>query len=395
MGRSQMPKYIFAAVLSLAACAATPQPAPEELNEPTLYDFLLGEIALQRGDVTLAAQTYLDLAKRTRDPRVARRAVEVANLARLPDLAIEAAKTWLDIEPSSPQALQVTAALLIGSKRVEEAEPYLEKLLSADGVNLENGFLQLSRLLAGNPDKSANLRVVRQLAAKHPALAAGDDDAALAAARSAAAMRPEWEPPAVLEAQVLQKRSPAAAAKRLEAFVAKNPGSREGRLNYARALVLDKRFPEARKQFEALLAANPGNTDVIYAVGLLAYQLKDYPVAEENMKRLLGLGYRDPNGVRHRQAGKARRGARLPEARGGGQPRPGSAADRGRGTAAARGEPQPRRLRAARPGAAEGPRAARPALRHGADRREARALRADGIEPAQADRGAARVRARL
>src|SRR5712691_909240 len=286
MGRSQMPKYIFAAVLSLAACAANPQPAPEELNEPTLYDFLLGEIALQRGDVALAAKTYLDLAKRTRDPRVARRAVEVANLARLPDLAIEAAKTWLDIEPSSPQALQVTAALLIGSKRVEEAEPYLEKLLSSDGVNLENGFMQLNRLLAGNPDRSANLRVVRQLAAKHPklaqaqfaiaqaALAAGDDDAAIAAARSAAAMR-------------------------LEAFVAKNPGSREGRLNYARALVLDKRFPEARKQFEALLAANPGNTDVIYAVGLLAYQLKDYPVAEENMKRLLGLGYRDPNGVRY------------------------------------------------------------------------------------------------
>src|SRR3989441_7327110 len=150
MGRSQMPKYIFAAVLSLAACAATPQSAPEELNEPTLYDFLLGEIALQRGDVTLAAQPYLELAKHTRDPRVARRAVEVANLARLPDLAIEAAKTWLDIEPSSPQALQVTAALLIGSKRVEEAEPYLEKLLASDGVNLENGFMQLSRLLAGN-----------------------------------------------------------------------------------------------------------------------------------------------------------------------------------------------------------------------------------------------------
>src|SRR5438876_1696691 len=99
--------------------------------------------------------------------------------------------------------------------------------------------------------------------------------------------------------------------------------------------------------------------------------------------------------ARDRQAGKARRGARLPEARGGGQPRPGSAADRCRGAAAARGEPQPRRLRAARPGAAEGSRAARPALRHGADRREARALRADGIEPAQADRGAARARARL
>src|SRR5687768_17626386 len=40
-----------------------------ELSEPTLYDFLLGEIALQRGDLSLAARTYLDLARRTRDPR--------------------------------------------------------------------------------------------------------------------------------------------------------------------------------------------------------------------------------------------------------------------------------------------------------------------------------------
>ena len=76
------------------ACAQAPQQDLKEireLNEPTLYEFLLGEIALQRGDAALAAQTYLDLAKRTRDPRVARRAVEVASQARQPELAIEAA----------------------------------------------------------------------------------------------------------------------------------------------------------------------------------------------------------------------------------------------------------------------------------------------------------------
>jgi tetratricopeptide (TPR) repeat protein len=276
-----------------------------------LYEFLLGEIALQRGDNGLAAQTFLDLAKRTRDPRVARRAVEVANQARMPELALEAAKTWHELDPSSSHALQVVAALFVASKRVDEALPYLEKLLSADGVNLENGFMQLNRLLAGNPDKAANLRVVRQLASKHPQLpqahfavaqasaAAGDEAAAVAAVRRAAALRPDWELAALLEAQIVQRRSPAAAAKVLADFVAKNPNSREARLNYARVLVLDKRLPEARKQFEAVLAANPGNTEVIYAVGLLAFQLKDYPVAEENMKRLLALGYRDANGVRY------------------------------------------------------------------------------------------------
>src|SRR5687767_14764703 len=305
---------VAAAGLWLAAPGALAQQKQipnDELSEPMLYEFLLGEIALQRGDTGLAAQTFLDLARRTRDARVARRAVEIANQARMPALALEAAKTWQELDPASSHALQVVAALFIAEKRVDEALPYLEKLLASTGVNLENGFMQLNRLLAGNPDKAANLRVVRKLAARHPQLAhahfalaqaaaaAGDDDAALASIRHAAALRPEWELAALLEAQIVQKRSPAMAAKVLGDFVEKNPTSRDARLNYARALVLDKRLPEARKQFEAVLAASPGNTDVIYAVGLLAFQLKDYPVAEDNMKRLLGLGYKDPNGVRY------------------------------------------------------------------------------------------------
>ncbi|TAK88438.1 MAG: tetratricopeptide repeat protein [Betaproteobacteria bacterium] len=305
---------IVISALSIAGCAAVAQTKDipsGELNEPTLYEFLLGEIALQRGDHALAAQTFLDLAKRTRDPRVARRAVEIANQGRMPELALEAAKTWLDLEPSSTSALQIVAALLVANKRVEEALPYLERLLASDGVNLENGFMQLNRLLAGNPDKQANLRVVRALASKHPELAqahfataqaaatAGDEGAAIASVHRAAELRPDWELPALLEAQIVQKRSPSAAAKVLGDFVQKNPNSRDARLNYARALVLDKRLPEARKQFEAVLAANPGNTDVIYAVGLLAFQLKDYPVAEDNMKRLLALGYRDADTVRY------------------------------------------------------------------------------------------------
>jgi tetratricopeptide (TPR) repeat protein len=304
---------LAAAGLALAtgALAQSKQIPPAELSEPVLYEFLLGEIALQRGDTRLAAQTFLDLAKRTRDPRVARRAVEIANQARMPELALEAAKTWHELEPGSSHALQVVAAVLIANKKVEDALPYLEKLLASSGVNLESGFMQLNRLLAGNPDKAANLRVVRKLASRHPQLAqahfavaqaaaaAGDDTAALDAVRRAAALRPEWELAALLEAQIVQKRSPAMAAKVLGDFVEKNPDSREARLNYARALAQDKRLPEARAQFEAVLAANPANPEVIYTVGLLAFQLKDYAVAEQNMKRLLGMKYRDPNAVRY------------------------------------------------------------------------------------------------
>src|SRR5947208_10606793 len=302
---------LVASAFALQAAAFAQSDDTKDLSEPTLYELLLGEIAQQRGDYALAAKTYLELARRTGDARVARRAVEVANEGKLPELALEAAKTWQTIEPTSPAALQIVAALLISSKRVDEAEPYLESLLTSEGVDLERAFLQLNRLLAANPDKAANLRVVQRLAARHPELApaqlaiaqaaaaAADDKSALAAARRAAELRPEWEAPAVMEAQVLQKRSTAEAAKRLAQFVERNPSSREGRLNYARALILDKRVPEARKQFETLLAANPGNTDLIYTIGLLAFQLKDYPVAEEKMKQLASTPtYRDRDGAR-------------------------------------------------------------------------------------------------
>ncbi len=55
----------------------------QELSERLLYEMLLAEIAAQRGNVALSAQAYGDLAKRTRDPRIARRATEIALYARM------------------------------------------------------------------------------------------------------------------------------------------------------------------------------------------------------------------------------------------------------------------------------------------------------------------------
>ena len=295
-----------------AAAAESPGSLPlQDLTGQTLYDFLLGEIAAQRGNPGLAAKTFLGLAKRTRDPRIARRAVEVANFARMPELALEAARLWHDADPASAPALQAVSVLLVGAKRVDEAEPYLAKLLASDGNAAANGFMQLARLLAGNPDAAANLRVVRKLAERYPELpqahlaiaqsaaAANDEALALAEVRRAALLRPDWEFAALYEAQLLQRRSPAEAGKRLAAFLEKFPDSREVRLNYARTLVLGKRYPEARAEFESILKRFQNDTDAIYAVGLLALQVKEFAVAESNMKRLLDLGYRDAGAVRY------------------------------------------------------------------------------------------------
>ena len=123
------PISAFAAIvaaLMISACAQAParevpaQPAPEakpkerveplpnqELTGQILYQALLAEIAGQRGNFGLSASAYLDLARTTRDPRIARRAAEISRHGRNLEMALQAARLWVEIDPESPQARQM------------------------------------------------------------------------------------------------------------------------------------------------------------------------------------------------------------------------------------------------------------------------------------------------
>jgi len=299
----------------------------QELTENLLYEFLLAEIAIQRGNATLSAQAYVDLAKRTRDPRIARRATEVAALyARMNNAAIDAATVWHETEPGSTRALEALAGLLVAAGRYDEALPSLKKLLTGSANDPANGFTQLTRTLANAQDKQAALKLVRGLAADYPKLAeahfavaraavnAGDERVALEEARKAGQLRPDWEAAVLLEAQLLQKASADQAASLLGGYLKKYPAARETRLAYARLLVAQKRFGEARAEFQKLMAGVPDSTDAAFAVALLSLQLKDYDAAEKYLRSLIESPYRDKDGVRLYLGQVAEERKNLPEA---------------------------------------------------------------------------------
>jgi len=288
---------------------AKPELPKQELSREILYELLLAEVAGQRGNPAVAAQAYADLARQTRDPRIARRATEIALFAHMNTLAIESARIWHETDPGSRRSLQVLAGLLVNAGQLEEAEPHLKELLSSEG-NVANAFAQLGRTLAGAKDKEGALRVVQDLALGHAdvpqahyavaqvAFAAGHDDLALKEVRTARELRPDWDGAVLLEAEVLQKRSGDEALASLADYLQKYPNSREVRLAHARMLVTQKRYADARGEFQKLLQDFPGNADVVYAVALLSVQLHDYPLAEENLRRLLDMDYRDKDGIR-------------------------------------------------------------------------------------------------
>lgn len=282
----------------------------QQLTPQILYQLMLAEIAGARGQLVVSARSYMDLAKRTRDPRIARRAAEIAVISRQADLASEASRLWLELDPGSLQAQQLASGALANEERIEELSTQLAKALAQQGPNVGVALMGLNRGLARIPDKVLIRRLVNELtepyldraeahfARANAAFVAGDTAGASEALDGALAIRPDWEQAVVLKAQFQQEASPGVGVQTLRSYLGTNPESREARIALARMLVASREFAEARKQFEILLKLSPDDRDVVHAAGLLAMQQGDRQAAEAHFRHLLNLGFGDPDTIR-------------------------------------------------------------------------------------------------
>ena len=91
-----------------------------ELTPQLLHQFLVAEFAGHRGQMALAVSAYQDLVVKTRDPRMARRAAEIALYAHQYNAALDDARIWVEADPDSEPARQMLDSLLAASGRSEE-----------------------------------------------------------------------------------------------------------------------------------------------------------------------------------------------------------------------------------------------------------------------------------
>jgi tetratricopeptide (TPR) repeat protein len=302
-----------------AARAALPK---QPLTPDILFKFLVAEVAGQRGEIGIAQSAYLDLARQTHDPRIARRAAEVAMFAHNPAGALEATRLWAAAEPDSEPAQQTLAVLLLNEGKLDEAEPILRTLLKKDPAN---GFLHLTTVMGKARTSQAGLGLVERLAADYPALpeaqfaiaqvaaGAGRAEAAVAALQRADDLRPGWEPAALLRAQILDQTSHADALAFMRGFLAAHPDAREMRLAYARVLVSANHLDEARAEFTRLTRDFPRNAEVNFAAGLLSLQMGDAEAARGFLTQTLEYNPRDPDAVQF-YLGQAAEQMKQPEA---------------------------------------------------------------------------------
>lgn len=303
------PAEVTASATDSASVPVVPPNLPkQDLTPELLYQFLLAEIAGQRGEIQLAKSAYLDLARKTKDPRVAQRAAEIAVFARDQAGALEATRLWNETDQASPRANLTLVTLLLAQDKLAEAEPLLGRLLANDAPT---GFTHLSAWLAKTRDGEAALALVQKLAADYPMLPeaqlavaraaalAGKPEIVTAALQQADKLRPGWEAAALYHAQWLLKTSRSDALGYMQQFLAKYPQARDVRLAYARLLVSANQFPEARAEFTRLTNDIPRSPEVTIAAGLLALQMGDADTAQGLLKQSLEFGYQPTDTVHY------------------------------------------------------------------------------------------------
>ena len=295
---------------SVVAQGSNDGPATDEaISEPdAMYEYLVAEFAAQRGDVDGALAIYERLAQELRDPRIARRAVEVAIKAREFGPALENATTLLELDPKSALGREILAALLANDGDLGKARELVQGIL-AKTANRGAVLMQLAHLFGKFPDKAAVLEATRAVTAPYSAMAeahyangvaaliAGKKDMALQEADQALAAKPGWEHGAILKAEVLRKTDPSAVVLFYQGFVALYPASVEVRMQLGRELASERKLVEARDQFREVEKLSHADAQAVYAIGLLSLQLQDYADAESAFTRALKLNYREPAAI--------------------------------------------------------------------------------------------------
>jgi Flp pilus assembly protein TadD len=324
--RHRLAACLAAAGLSILGAPADPAraqdraaPAAESLPEVDLtgrllFQIMAAEVAAQRGELGAAYKTYLSVATETRDPRMARRAAEIALTARASNEALEAIQLWRQLAPQSREATEALATLYLARGRYDEAQPLVAELLAqsdrpaevlartqramARAGDREQGFAMLERL-AQPYLKNADVRLVLAAGAQ----AAGLSVRAAGEARAALELAPDSPRAALAAAQALVAADPKAAATLLAQFLARHPASTEVRLAYARVLLAGGDTAGARKQFAQLVQDSPRDPDLFYSLGVLSAQARLNSDARDYFTRYLalletsGAAVRDPDTV--------------------------------------------------------------------------------------------------
>lgn len=280
------------------------------LDATLFYQLLLGELNVRSGSPGSGFSFILDAARKTKDPALFQRAVDLALQSRSGESALQAAQAWRNAIPGATEANRYLLQILLVLNRLDEAGTALSvsiRELPADEQNA--AIASLPRIFARVPDKKlaadtvekALLAALNQTSTAATAWTtvgrmrrdAGQLAMAVEATRAGHKADPTASGPLIL-ALSLATEAPLVMTPLL-AQAMLGDMQPELRLGYARHLIGQTQQAEALRQLTRLNADHPLFADGWLVHGLLLKDAGQLTEAEQKLRQHveLTLGSRD------------------------------------------------------------------------------------------------------
>ncbi len=324
--KSQSPTYTLrgalltgAASLVISTCSfhlawAQTSPLPKQpdsdaiensnLSGEWLMLILLGEMQIAQGDPSAGYSLIFEAARKSADPALYKRSVEVALAARSGTSALESAKAWTKAHPKSQEANSYVLQVQIALNQLAESLTTLRSSISllppeqqADAIigipqiysqvkdkELANAVVEQALTPFINKESTAGaswttLGRMRIWAKKLPQ--------AVEAAKSALAKSPDSPEPAMLALELFSLGESQAEDLVLKAL--QKSGQTSLQLSYARVLIDNQRLNDALAQLRKLAQEMPNFSDVWLLLGAVQIEQAQDNDAKVSLLRFLDL----------------------------------------------------------------------------------------------------------
>ena len=316
--------FAISLFILLTACASVPEngdpssattaadriESPKQVLAPTkpfdedsLYQILVADVALTRGQFKTALENYLVQARETRDAGIIRLTNSIAAHQGDAGAMLESAQLWVEVEPNETDAHRAALQAYAMYKRPFEALEQaswlyrnnndLEAFLAVTAIDEGNKKALIPRLMEAyralplEPDQQATAELAVAILFRE----LGDLDSAVATSQYFLTIAPDNQRGLLLLAQLLHQQDRVAEASTLLAdALQRQPDDRNLRLQYARFLTLQDR-PQAILQFELLREQNADDQQINFLLGLLYLNQGDQELATS----LFQQASRDPS----------------------------------------------------------------------------------------------------
>lgn len=303
-------RFLIPLLLALTSIAqaqtslkSEPSVKQSAMDSPLFYQLLLGELSARRQEPAEGFSLMLDAARKTNDPTVFRRAVQMALQARSGESALLASKAWSTAQPSSKEANLYVLQVLLGLNRVADTlEPLKRDLTMTAAKDAKAAIWAIPSMYERASDRSLAAGTVQKALVNFVSapgtgptawatigrlwLSANDRPAALKAAEKGIELDATSEHAALVALSLLEPQTSKADVLVQKHLQHARP---EFHMAFIKGLLNAKRESDAATELDILQTKIPTYPDTWLIKGALAMQTGQLDTAQQSLTRYIEL----------------------------------------------------------------------------------------------------------